>query len=134
MKYLHKGHKININFVRMILQYPHLKHTMLTSVNEISWVTPAPLGDCLSGVYFKIFLEYFEQKFLKKSLKLKKIITLCVMVYINFFLKICYCQVHLQVLLLFKNISYNVFKMLLSIFHSLDWFQTFKVYIPMHWK
>ncbi len=31
MKYLHKGHKINIRFVRMILQYPHLKHKMLTS-------------------------------------------------------------------------------------------------------
>jgi hypothetical protein len=29
MKYLHKGHKINIGFVKMILQYPHLKHKML---------------------------------------------------------------------------------------------------------
>ncbi len=29
MKYLHKGHKINISFVRMILQCPHLKHKML---------------------------------------------------------------------------------------------------------
>jgi len=29
VKYLHKGHKININFVRLILQYPHLKHKML---------------------------------------------------------------------------------------------------------
>jgi hypothetical protein len=26
MKYLHKGHKININFVRMILQYPNVGH------------------------------------------------------------------------------------------------------------
>ncbi len=26
---LYKGHKINISFVRMILQYPHLKHKML---------------------------------------------------------------------------------------------------------
>ncbi len=30
MKYLH-GHKINISFVTMILQYPHLKHKMLIS-------------------------------------------------------------------------------------------------------
>jgi hypothetical protein len=28
VKYLHKGHKINISFVGMILQYPHLKHKM----------------------------------------------------------------------------------------------------------
>ncbi len=28
MKYLHKGHKINISFVKMILQYSHLKHKM----------------------------------------------------------------------------------------------------------
>jgi hypothetical protein len=31
--------------------------------NEISWTTPTPLGDYLLGVYFKIFLEYFEQFF-----------------------------------------------------------------------
>jgi hypothetical protein len=30
VKYLHKGHKININFVKMILQHPQLKHKMLT--------------------------------------------------------------------------------------------------------
>jgi hypothetical protein len=29
VKYLHKGHKLNINFVKMILQYSHLKHKML---------------------------------------------------------------------------------------------------------
>jgi hypothetical protein len=34
--------------------------------NEISWTTPAPLGDYILGVYSKIFLEYFEQKSLKK--------------------------------------------------------------------
>ncbi len=28
MKYLHKGHKVNVSFVRMNLQYPHLKHKM----------------------------------------------------------------------------------------------------------
>jgi len=28
VKYLHKGHKINISFVKMIMQYPHLKHKM----------------------------------------------------------------------------------------------------------
>jgi len=26
VRYLHKGHKINISFIRMILQYPYLKH------------------------------------------------------------------------------------------------------------
>jgi hypothetical protein len=31
VKYLHKDHKINISFVRMILQYPHLKHKMPAS-------------------------------------------------------------------------------------------------------
>jgi hypothetical protein len=34
VKYLHKGHKINIRFVRMILQYPHLKHKMPTCIFE----------------------------------------------------------------------------------------------------
>jgi hypothetical protein len=29
-------------------------------------------------------------------------------------------QIHLQVVLLFKNSDYNAFKMLLDIFHSLD--------------
>ncbi len=32
MKYLFKGHKINMNFVRMILQYPHLKHKMSVGI------------------------------------------------------------------------------------------------------
>jgi hypothetical protein len=41
-------------------------------------------------------------------------------------------QIHLQMFLLFKNIGYNDFKMFLGIFHSLNWFQTFKVYIPIH--
>jgi hypothetical protein len=41
-------------------------------------------------------------------------------------------QVHLQdFFLLHKNTSYNVFKMFLGIFHSLDQFQKFKVYIPI---
>jgi hypothetical protein len=34
--------------------------------NMILWTTHAPLGDCVLGVYFRIFLEYFEQKSLKK--------------------------------------------------------------------
>jgi hypothetical protein len=32
VKYLHKGHKINISFITMILQYPHLKHKMLVGI------------------------------------------------------------------------------------------------------
>ncbi len=41
-------------------------------------------------------------------------------------------QVHLQVLLLLKNINYNVFKNKLGIFYSLNQFQTFKTYILIH--
>jgi hypothetical protein len=54
------------------------------------------------------------------------------MVYINFFKKnliVKNIKVHLKVLVLLKNTSYNVFKMFLGIFHSLDQFQTFRVYI-----
>jgi len=53
------------------------------------------------------------------------------MVYIINMLKIYHLKkkLHLQVLLLFKNIGYNVFKVFLGIFHSLDWFQTFDIYI-----
>ncbi len=35
MKYLHKGHKINISFVIMILQYPHLKHKILVFLHGL---------------------------------------------------------------------------------------------------
>ncbi len=35
VKYSHKGHKININFVRMILLYPHLKHKM--PIDFLGW-------------------------------------------------------------------------------------------------
>ncbi len=34
VKYLHRGPKININFVMLILQYPHLKHKMPTCFFE----------------------------------------------------------------------------------------------------
>ncbi len=37
VKYLHKGHKINISFV---LQYPHLKHKMSACVFE--WFVQYP--------------------------------------------------------------------------------------------
>jgi len=40
VKYLHKGHKINISFVRMILQYLHLKHKMSTSFSR--WFVQYP--------------------------------------------------------------------------------------------
>ncbi len=40
MKYLHKGHKINISFVKMIVQYPHLKHNM--SVGVFGWFVQYP--------------------------------------------------------------------------------------------
>jgi hypothetical protein len=54
------------------------------------------------------------------------------MVYIKKLLNICHCQkfqIHLQVLLLLKNTSYNVFKMFLGIFHSLDWLEYIYQYI-----
>ncbi len=60
-----------------------------------------------------------------------------IMVYIKNLLEICHVkkiQAHLQVHLLLKNIGYTVLKMLLGIFHSLDWFQTFRIYIPIHLK
>jgi hypothetical protein len=60
-----------------------------------------------------------------------------VMVYIKNLLKIRHCQKNsspFTSVLLFKNTSYNVFKMFLGIFHSLDRCQTFRVYIPIHWK
>jgi len=41
--------------------------------NGISWARLAPLGDCLLGVYSRIFLESFEQKSLKKSWKILRI-------------------------------------------------------------
>ncbi len=40
VKYLHKGHKINISFVIMILQYPHLKHKM--SIGFFEWFVQYP--------------------------------------------------------------------------------------------
>jgi len=87
------------------------------------------LGDYLLAVYSRTFLEYFEQKSLKFSSHYY------VMVYIKNLSKnviVKKIQIHLQMLLLFKNIGYNDFKMFLGIFHSLNWFQTFKVYIPIH--
>jgi hypothetical protein len=44
------------------------------------------------------------------------------MIYIKYLLKISHFQnqVHLQVFLLFKSIGYNVFKVTLGIFHSLN--------------
>jgi hypothetical protein len=84
-----------------------------------------PLGDYLLGVYCKLFLEYFEQKSLKIYLKIFKIfnIFLCFVLHKNFAKNMALSkkiQVHLQVLLLLKNTSCNVFKVLLRIFHSLD--------------
>jgi len=57
------------------------------------------------------------------------------MVYIKNLLKnviVKKIQVHLQVSLLLKSIGYNVSKMFSSIFHSLNQFQTFRMYIPIH--
>jgi hypothetical protein len=46
---------------------------MVEGANGISWAKPTPLGDCLLGVYFRIFLESFEQKSLRKSWKIFQI-------------------------------------------------------------
>ncbi len=40
MKYLHRGPKINIRFVWLILQYLHLKHKMSTGV--FGWFVQYP--------------------------------------------------------------------------------------------
>ncbi len=53
MKYLHKGHKINISFVKLILQYPHLKHKMPTS-------------------FFLWFLQYTQMLCIKYACSMKK--------------------------------------------------------------
>ncbi len=53
MKYLHKGHKINISFVRMILQYTHLKHKM-------------------SASFFGWFVQYFQMLGIKYACSMKK--------------------------------------------------------------
>jgi hypothetical protein len=37
VKYLHKGHKINISFVKMISQYSHLKHKMSVGFLPKCW-------------------------------------------------------------------------------------------------
>ncbi len=53
MKYLHKRHKINISFVRMILQYSHLKHKM-------------PFG------FFGWFVQYNQMLGIKYACLMKK--------------------------------------------------------------
>jgi hypothetical protein len=54
MKYLHTGHKININFVRIILQYPHSKHKM-------------PTG------FFGWFVQYTQMLGIKYACSMKKL-------------------------------------------------------------
>jgi hypothetical protein len=88
----------------------------------MSWTDP--LSDFLLDVYSKMFLESFEQKFLKILNFLKEFSS---HYYVMDHNKNCYkyfivkkIEVHLQAFELFKNIGYNVFKMLFSIFHSLD--------------
>jgi hypothetical protein len=62
-------------------------------VNGISCAKLAPLGDCWLGVYSRIFLKSYEQKFLnffEKSLNFSS--HYYVMVHIKTLLKICHCQ------------------------------------------
>jgi hypothetical protein len=96
------------------------------------------LDDYLLGVYFKIFLESFEQRSLKNLEKyLNFHHTIMLWLLLKNLLKLCHVKKNsnpLQILLLFKNIGYNVFKMFLVIFQSLDQFQKIQVYIPIHWK
>jgi hypothetical protein len=68
------------------------------------------------GIFWKRKLNFFE-----KSQKF--ILHYYVIVYIRNLLKLCHfpkIQVHLQVFL--------------GVFHSLNWFQTFTIHIPIHWK
>jgi hypothetical protein len=78
-------------------------------VNGITRATPTPLGDYLWGVYFEIFLKYFELKYLNFFEKFQKIILhYYVIVYIRNLLKVCKfqkLQVHLQVFLLLERTS-----------------------------
>jgi fucose permease len=85
--------------------------------NEITWAIPTSLGDYLLAAYFEILKKNFEQKSLISFWKFLKI----------FMTLLCYG-------LLLKNSDYNVFKVLLSNFHSLDWFKIFKLYISIYKK
>jgi hypothetical protein len=46
---------------------------MVKGANGISWARPTPLGDCLLGVYFRIFGNILNKSFLFKSWKIFKI-------------------------------------------------------------
>jgi hypothetical protein len=83
----------------------------------------------------RIFLKSFEQKSLKKSWKIFKIfITL-----LRYGLHKTFAK-NMSFSKKFKSIykSFYCLKalvtMLLGIFHSLDRFQNFRLYIPIHWK
>jgi hypothetical protein len=59
---------VNFNIIYMFLLKKYISFglkKLTSSSNGIPWTTPTPwnLGDYLLGVYFKIFLKYFEQSF-----------------------------------------------------------------------
>jgi hypothetical protein len=56
--------KINYGWGKLFSSHVEVR-ILHKGANQISWVEPTPLGDCLLGVYFRIFLESYEQKFFK---------------------------------------------------------------------
>ncbi len=68
MKYLLKGHKINISFVRMILQYPHLKHKMSVSFLD---------GLCNTHILSIIYVCSMKKNDDKIKIKIEEINQLC---------------------------------------------------------
>jgi hypothetical protein len=131
-----------ICFIEEILRCANIWcHWIVSCVgaNEISWATLAPLVI----PYWVFVLEYslnILNNFFKKNLETSWKFSShnYVMVYIKTLLNIMSFSLKFKFIykffLLFKNISYNVFKVFLGVFHSLDWFQTFRVYISIHWN
>ncbi len=104
--------------------------------NRISWAGPWVIA------YWVFILKYswnlLSKSFLKNFEKSWNFSShYYVMVYIKNLLRICHCQKNsspFTIPFIILKIGYNVFKMLLGIFHSLYQFQKIWIYIPIHWK
>jgi hypothetical protein len=93
--------------------------------NGITQTTHVPLGDSLLVVYFGIFLKYFEHLNLLKNLE--NFHHTIMLWFTSIICQKCVIKKKINSIdkffVLFKNIGYNVFKVFLGIFHSLECFQ-----------
>jgi hypothetical protein len=89
-------------------------------------------------VYWVFILKYFWNILNKKIWRsLKFSLHYYVMVYIKNLLNICDCKKNSSPFTsLFIALKHwlQCFQMFLGIFHSSDWFQTYRLYIPIHWQ